>query len=83
MSQRRDNPLNRWRAQGYQPLLVRNDQGQWALTFGSEGGLGPEWSDWGPEPIWQATEEEAIQSALLDEQLAMEHQRTIARKLDD
>ena len=61
---------------------MRNDRGEWALTFGSEGGLGPAWSNGASQPIWQATEEEAIQAALLDEQLAMDYRCAVERGTD-
>jgi hypothetical protein len=62
---------------------MRNDRGEWALTFGSEGGLPPDWSDGASQLIWHATVEEAIQCALLDEQLALDLRRVVERKLDN
>ena len=74
-----DNPLLRRRAPGLPALSSWNGRGEWALTFGSEGGLGPSGGNGASQPIRQATEEEAIQASLLDEQLAMDHRRAVER----
>jgi hypothetical protein len=74
-----EDPMKRWAAEGYRPELVRNSQGQWALEFGQDGTLVPEWTDWAGSPTWHSSKQEAIEAAAMDEKLAAEHRQAVER----
>ena len=68
-----DDPMQRWQAAGYRPRLVFSGGKGWTLMFGQESTSRPEWARFTGAPIWQATEQEAIDAAVLDEQMAANH----------
>ena len=61
-----DGALQGWRAQGFKPGLVRNEEGRWALEFDPDAPL-PYWADLSRGPVWYDTQEAAISAVLLDE----------------